>query len=60
MLEFKVTTTNPVTGKETVEYELFPSFEAAVQFDSMHTNSHVDFDSMIDWAHGEHKYEYEA
>lgn len=60
MIEFKVTTTNPVTGDATVDYELFTSVESAEQFNDLHPNSEVDFDSAIDWGHSEEKYEHFA
>lgn len=60
MIEFRVVTKNALTGEESTDYELFKSVEAAEFFDSTHPNATVDFDSMIDWAHGEEKYEYEA
>ena len=59
MIEFKVVSMNPETGKESVDYELFTSVESAKKFDEMHTDVHVDFDSMIDWNHSENKYEYD-
>ena len=58
MIEFKVTTKNPLTGSTEDSYELFKSVEAAQQYDDMHPNATVDYDSAIDWSHGEEKHEY--
>jgi hypothetical protein len=58
MIEFKVISKNPHTGKDVTNYELFRSVEAAEQFDDANPEVTVDFDSMIDWAHSETKYEY--
>jgi hypothetical protein len=59
MIEFKVITKNALTGKETTDYELFRSVEAAEAYSDMHPNATVDFESAIDWAHTETKYEYD-
>lgn len=58
MIEFKITRTNPVTGDTVTDYELFPSVEAAEQYADLHPEADVDFDSSIDWAHSEDKYEH--
>ena len=58
MIEFKITTKNAVTGKDSISYELFKTVEDAKFFDETHPNATVDFDSAIDWAHTEEKYEY--
>ena len=58
MIEYKVTRKNVVTGEETTDYELFVDVGAAEQFADMHPEATVDFESGIDWAHGEEKYEY--
>ena len=60
MIEYKVTRTNPVTGEESSDYELFTDTEAAKQFADLHPEATVDFDGGINWAHSEDKYEHEV